>query len=34
MQAEAIAFDRFDTLQDEDCERRIAQAKAALEKLP
>ena len=32
MQAEAIAFERFDTLQDDDCERRIIQAKAELGK--
>ncbi|MEI8385653.1 MAG: quinolinate synthase NadA [Nitrosomonadaceae bacterium] len=32
MQAEAIAFDQFDTLQDDDCERRIDAAKTALGK--
>ena len=32
MQAEAIDFERFDTLQDEDCEQRIVEAKAALGK--
>lgn len=30
MQAEAIAFERFDNLNDDDCEQRIVQAKAAL----
>lgn len=32
MQAEAIAFDQFDALQDDDCEQRIVAAKAALGK--
>jgi quinolinate synthase len=32
MQAEAIAFERFDNLNDDDCEQRIVQAKAALGK--
>ena len=32
MRAEAIAFERFDNLNDDDCERRIVAAKAALGK--
>ncbi|HKX52288.1 MAG TPA: quinolinate synthase NadA, partial [Nitrosospira sp.] len=32
MQAEAIAFERFDSLNDDDCEQRIVQAKATLGK--
>ncbi|ODT78267.1 MAG: quinolinate synthetase [Nitrosomonadales bacterium SCN 54-20] len=32
MQAEAIDFERFDSLNDDDCEQRIVQAKAALGK--
>ncbi|HEU4854285.1 MAG TPA: quinolinate synthase NadA, partial [Nitrosospira sp.] len=32
MQAEAIAFERFDTLKDDDCAQRIVEAKATLGK--
>ncbi|PTQ81829.1 quinolinate synthetase [Nitrosospira multiformis] len=32
MKSEAIAFERFDNLNDDDCEQRIVQAKAALGK--
>ena len=32
MRAEAIAFERYDTLQDDACEQRIIEAKAALGK--
>ena len=32
MQAEAIAFERFDNMRDDDCEQRIREAKAALGK--
>ncbi|MEO8991909.1 MAG: quinolinate synthase NadA, partial [Nitrosospira sp.] len=32
MPAEAIAFERFDNLKDDDCAQRIVEAKAALGK--